>query len=151
LSGPTPYQAPDLALAFGAHVKAYQESDGQVGHEWNGAHCLILTTTARTSGSPRHNALIYVADGDDYVVVASNAGSQAHPSWYLNLTANPEVQVQVRADRFTARAETVTGEERSRLWASAVAVWPNYDVYTTRTDRELPVVRLRRQPPPSRR
>lgn len=143
-SGATPYKAPDLSLSFDDHVRQYKATGGAIGHEWNGVHTLILTTTGRRSGQQRDHALIYTEVDGDYIVIASKGGSPAHPGWYLNLEAEPTVAVQVLADRFAARAETVTGPERVRLWAKAAEVWPNYNVYTTRTDREIPVVRLRR-------
>lgn len=140
------YRPPDMSLAFEEHVRRYLETDGREGHEWNGATCLVLTTTGRRSGQPRQNALIYTSSGADYVVIASKGGAPQHPAWYLNLQAHPEVEVQVRGDRFKARARTATGAERAALWQLATVGWPNYDVYTTRTDRVIPVVVLSRLP-----
>ena len=68
------------------------------------------------------------------------------PGWYLNLVADPGVEVQVRGERFRARARTAEGEERARLWALMTTIWPNFDVYQTRTERRIPVVVL--EPPP---
>ncbi|MEV6860303.1 nitroreductase/quinone reductase family protein [Streptosporangium subroseum] len=79
-----------------------------------------------------------------YLVVASKGGAAAPPAWYLNLQANPEVKVQVLGDRFTARARTATAEEKPELWKIMTAVWPAYDEYQTKTDREIPVVVLER-------
>jgi deazaflavin-dependent oxidoreductase (nitroreductase family) len=140
------YRPPDLSLAFEEHVQRYLATDGREGHDWNGATCLVLTTTGRRTGEPRQNALIYTASGADYVVVASKGGAPQHPAWYHNLLAHPEVEVQVRGDRFKALARTATDTERAELWRLAAAGWPNYDVYTTRTDREIPVVVLSRLP-----
>ena len=137
------YRKPDVSLLQESHVEAYLETDGRVGHVWNGVTCLILTTTGRRTGKPRRIAIIYTTDGDDYIVVASNAGSTGHPLWYLNLVASPEVEVQVLGERFRATASTATGAERARLWLLAARQWPNYDTYVTRTDREIPVVVLR--------
>lgn len=78
------------------------------------------------------------------MIVASNGGALKPPSWYLNLQAEPEVRVQVKADKFTARACTVEGDERAKLWEKMAQVWPYYDEYTKRTDREIPVVVLER-------
>jgi deazaflavin-dependent oxidoreductase (nitroreductase family) len=137
------YQKPDLTLLGAEHVRRYQETGGEVGYLWNGAPTLLLTTTGRRSGEPRTTALIFGRDGDDYLVVASKGGAPQHPAWYLNLTAEPEVEIQVRADRMTAVARTAAdGDERARLWSIVTAVWPNYDVYVTRTDRTIPVVVL---------
>jgi deazaflavin-dependent oxidoreductase (nitroreductase family) len=140
------YRPPDMSLAFDEHVARYIETDGREGHDWNGATCLVLGTTGRRSGEPRTNALIYSAAGDEFIVIASKGGSPNHPAWYLNLQANPEVDVQVCGDRFKARARTATGAERAELWRLANVTWPNYDVYATRTDREIPVVVLSRIP-----
>lgn len=130
-------------MLFGKeHVQRYQETDGEEGHDWMGTTTLILTTTGRRSGQPRSTPLIYQSDGDNYVVIASNGGASDHPLWYYNLVANPEVGLQVRADRFTARARTATEEERSRLWPRMASVWPDYDDYQTKTDRPIPVVIL---------
>ena len=138
------YKAPDISLIGNEHVRRYEETDGEVGHEWNGATCLVLTTKGRKTGQDRKFALIYARDGDDYLVVASMGGAPRHPGWYLNLTANPDVTVQVKGDRFAARARTATAEERPLLWEIVNQVWPNYDAYATRTTREIPVVVLER-------
>ncbi len=98
-------------MLFGQdHVKRYIETDGEEGHEWQGVTTLILTTTGRRSGEKRSTPLIYGTSGDDYLVVASKGGAPDHPAWYLNLSEHPEVDVQVRADRFHARARTATAE-----------------------------------------
>lgn len=137
-----PYVKPDVSLIGDEHVRRYEETNGEVGHEWNGATCLVLTTTGRKSGETRKFALIYGQDGDNYLVVASKGGAPTHPGWYLNVSANPDVTVQVRGERFAARARTATPEEKPRLWKIVTDVWPNYDVYTTRTTRDIPVVVL---------
>lgn len=127
------------------HVKRYQETDGEVGHEWeNGTTTLILTTTGRKSGEQRSTPLIYRPHGDDVMVVASKGGSDAAPLWYLNIQADPEVHVQVKGDRYTARARVATPEEKPEMWRQMAEVWPDYDTYQTKTDREIPVVVLER-------
>ncbi|MER5181608.1 nitroreductase family deazaflavin-dependent oxidoreductase [Streptomyces sp. NPDC002896] len=143
------YTPPDISLVGAEHVRRYLETDGAVGHTWNGVHCLVLTTTGRTSGLQRSSALIYGTDADRYIVVASNGGSAGHPSWYLNVLAGPEVVLQVAADRFPAVAHTAEGPERERLWQVMTKVWPNYDVYQERTERLIPVVVLERKDSPS--
>jgi deazaflavin-dependent oxidoreductase (nitroreductase family) len=131
---------------FGAeHVRRYLETDGEVGYRWrNGAPILILTTTGRRSGEERVKPLIFGEDDGRYVVVASKGGAKHHPDWYLNLRAEPDVHVQVKADRFPARARTAEGEERARLWERMAEIWPAYDDYRQKTDREIPVVVLER-------
>ena len=135
---------PDLSLLGDAHVAKYRETDGQVGFRWNGATCLLLTTTGRKSGEPRTVPLIFAADGERCIVVASKGGAPEHPYWYRNLAVNPEVRVQVKGDVFTATARTVEGEERDRCWEIVTAVWPNYNEYVKRTTRVIPVVVLER-------
>lgn len=134
-------------MLFGQeHVKRYLQTDGAEGHDWQGASVLILTTTGSRSGEPRSTPLIYRKYGDDYLVVASKGGAREHPAWYLNLCKHPEVTVQVRGDRFSARARTATAEERPDLWALMTVNWPAYDEYQRNTTREIPVVVLERSP-----
>jgi deazaflavin-dependent oxidoreductase (nitroreductase family) len=136
----------DNTLLFGPeHVARYRETDGDVGHDWQGTITLLLTTTGRKSGEERTTPLIYQPVGDDaYAIVASKGGADAPPAWYLNLEAEPTVGVQVKGDRFTARARTATPEEKPDLWKKMAATWPAYDDYQQRTEREIPVVVLER-------
>ena len=138
----TEYTPPDLTLVGDEHVRRYQETDGEVGHLWNGVPTLVLTTTGRKSGEQRNSAMIYGKDGDSYVVIASQGGMPTHPNWYHNLTAEPRVQVQAGATKTAAIARTAEGEERDRLWKLMTGIWPNFDTYQTRTDRRIPVVVL---------
>ena len=126
------------------HIQRYVASDGANGHERNGATTLLLTTRGRKTGQWHRTALIYGRDGENYVIVASRGGAPNHPAWYLNLSANPEVRVQVNADKFTARAHTASPEEKARLWPIMTRVWPDYDKYQAKTEREIPVVVLER-------
>jgi deazaflavin-dependent oxidoreductase (nitroreductase family) len=127
------------------HVDRYVATDGEEGYSWhNGSEILILTTRGRKSGELRSNALIFGRHGPDYLVVGSKGGAPAPPAWYVNLVADPEVQVQVRGDRFAAHARSATPEEKPELWKTMTAVWPDYDQYQQRTDREIPVVILMR-------
>ena len=127
---------------FGAeHVRRYLETDGDVGYRWrNGAP--ILTTTGRKSGEERLRPLIFGEDDGSYVVVASQGGRPTHPDWYLNLTADPDVHVQIKGDRFPARAHTADDPERERLWREMAEIWPAYDEYQQKTVRRIPVVVL---------
>jgi proline iminopeptidase len=128
------------------HVRVYRETGGKVGHEWRkGAKILLLTTKGRSSGKPRTAPLIYEADGDRYVIVASKGGAPEHPGWYRNLAKDPNVEVQVLGEVFPARARTAGGEERERLWQLAAQQWPDYDSYAEKTDRQIPVVVLERR------
>ena len=128
-----------------AHVRRYRETSGEVGHIWKeGSTILLLTTTGRKTGHLHTTPLIYARDGDRYVIVASKGGAPEHPGWYRNLVKNPDVELQVLDEVFPARARTAEGEERERLWRLANEVWPHYDEYATKTDREIPVVVLER-------
>jgi deazaflavin-dependent oxidoreductase (nitroreductase family) len=134
----------DRSLFGAEHVRRYRETGGEVGHIWNGVPTLLLSTTGRRSGEERTTPLIYGQNGDAYVVVASKGGHPTHPAWYLNLVAEPKVELQVAADRFPARARTATAEERARLWPLMASIWPAYDDYQAKTEREIPVVVLER-------
>ena len=126
------------------HIRRYVETDGREGQLWRGVNTLLLTTRGRKSGKRRRTALIYGEDGDRLVLVASRGGHKNHPAWYLNLVENPEVEVQVGADKFSARARTASPEEKARLWPLMTSIWPAYDDYQARTEREIPVVVLER-------
>ncbi len=133
-------------MLFGQeHVERYRATDGEEGHDWEGTVCLLLTTKGRRSGEPRTAPLIYGRHGDDYLVVASKGGADEPPAWYLNLEADPDVELQVKADRFRARARVATPDEKPEMWKTMVAEWPAYDDYQRKTSREIPVVVLERQ------
>jgi len=137
------YRAPDLTLLGDEHIRRYLQTGGEVGYLWNGVPTLLLTTTGRKSGEPRTRALIFGQDGDDYLVVASMGGAPRHPQWYLNLVATPEAEIQVRAGRLPVTARTThSPREHARLWKIMAGIWPNYDAYQARTDREIPVLVL---------
>jgi len=126
------------------HPWLYRVSGGRIGGRVNGMPVLLLTTTGRRSGQSRTTPLIYGRDGDRYVVVASRGGAPAHPAWYDNLVAQPEISVQVMADRFRARARTASPVEKPALWKKMAAIWPPYEEYQQRTTREIPVVIIER-------
>jgi deazaflavin-dependent oxidoreductase (nitroreductase family) len=136
------YQQVDHSLLNAEHTRRYQETDGEVGYLWNGVPILLLTTTGRRSGKPRTTPLIFARDGDDYLVVGSKGGAPYHPNWYLNLVADPQAEIQVKGDHVAVATQTAPDDEKGRLWQIVVGVWPNYDVYQTRTDRPIPVVIL---------
>lgn len=136
------YQQPDLLLLGDDHVRAYRESGGEVGYIWNGVPTLLLTATGRRTGRKITSPLIFARDGDDYLIVASLGGAPKHPAWYLNLQANPEAEIQVKANQLAVLAHTASAQEKPRLWKIVTEVWPNYDTYQARTDRNIPVVVL---------
>ena len=126
------------------HMENYLATNGEDGHVWRGVPTLLLTTTGRRTGRSLMLPLIYGTHGDHYVIVASKGGNPKHPGWYVNLVAEPTVQVQVGAERFTARARTAAGDERAALWDQMADVWPPYNEYQTKTERQIPVVVLER-------
>ncbi len=121
----------------------YRASGGRLGGRFlRGAPVMLLTTIGRRSGEPRIAPLIYLEDGDNVVTVASKGGSARHPLWYRNLQANPDVEVQIGADKRKLRARIASVEEKDRLWPRLTMIYPDYDDYQARTDRDIPVVIL---------
>jgi deazaflavin-dependent oxidoreductase (nitroreductase family) len=131
---------------FGSeHVRVYRETAGERGYHWRGTTILLLSTEGRRSGVPRTTPLIHRTDGEDWIIVASKGGAPEHPSWFENLTANPEAVIEVKGDQVPVLARTAEGEERARLWSLMSEVWPAYEDYQSRTAREIPVVVLSRR------
>jgi deazaflavin-dependent oxidoreductase (nitroreductase family) len=126
------------------HIHDYVESDGEKGHKWRGVPTLLLTTRGRKSGKLRRTALIYGQDGDRYLLVASNGGSPTHPLWYLNLVEDPNVELQVGAEKFAARARTANASEKPRLWKIMSKLFPQYDKYQEKAGRDIPLIILER-------
>jgi deazaflavin-dependent oxidoreductase (nitroreductase family) len=133
----------DWSLFGAKHVQRYRETGGEVGYLWNDAPCCIVTTV-RSNGEARDTPLIFGTEGDAVVLVASAGGAPEHPWWYRDLDRNPQVEVQVKAERWTGAARTANGEERTRLWAAMSQIWPDYDRYQSKTDRDIPVVVIER-------
>ena len=133
------------------HLSRYLATNGEDGYFWDASlgggkglvPTLLLTTVGRKSGRALTMPLIFGRAGPDYVIVASKGGAPEHPAWYLNLEANPEVQIQVKAEKLTARAYTAQGAERAALWAKMVEIYGPYAQYQTKTDRQIPVVVLK--------
>lgn len=136
----------DLSLFGDGHVRAYRETNGETGYIWNTAPILLLTTKGRKSGAEHTSPLIFVRAGEDVAIIASKGGAPQHPAWFLNIEAEPNVQVQVKDDVYDAKARLAEGAERARLWDEAVKVWPQYADYQAATDRKIPVVVLERKP-----
>jgi deazaflavin-dependent oxidoreductase (nitroreductase family) len=129
------------------HVARYLETDGEDGYHWrNGTTILILFTTGRKSGEERSHALIFQEYDGAYLVVASKGGADAPPAWFVNLSDDPRVEVQIKGDRFPAIARVATPAEKPAMWAKMVEAWPDYDEYQKKTDRDIPVVVLERTP-----
>lgn len=118
-------------------------SGGRLGGRFlRGAPVGLLTTRGRKSGQPRTLPLIYLRDGERVVIVASQGGMPRHPIWYLNLQAHPEVTFQIGGERRSYRARRAPADEKAALWPRLCQVYPDYDDYQKRTDRDIPVVVL---------
>ena len=126
----------------GFHGWLYRLSNGRIGGGMREAKILVLTTTGRKSGKPRSFPLIYLEHGDAKAVMASNSGGASHPAWYFNLVANPDVSYQIRSDTTAATATTADAGTKAQLWPDFVSVYPTYEKYTEKTDRDFPVVLL---------
>jgi deazaflavin-dependent oxidoreductase (nitroreductase family) len=138
--------ATDDDKLFGAeHVRVYRETGGEHGYHWRGTTILLLTTTGRKSGEERTTPLIHRTDADRWIVIASKGGHPEHPGWFQNLEADPDAEIQVLDQVIPVRASTAEGAGRERLWKLMTEVWPDYDDYQSKTDREIPVVVLERR------
>jgi deazaflavin-dependent oxidoreductase (nitroreductase family) len=127
------------------HVERYEATDGADGFHWrNGTTILLLHTRGRKSGAEYTTPLIFREYDGKYLVVASKGGAPEPPDWYLNLHDDPEVAVQIKGDRFVAKARTAEPDEKPAMWQRMTEVWPDYDEYQKKTDREIPVVVLER-------
>jgi deazaflavin-dependent oxidoreductase (nitroreductase family) len=135
----------DDALFGPEHVRVYRETAGEHGYHWRGTTILLLTTKGRRTGEPRTMPLIHRVDGDRWVVVASKGGWQNDPVWFQNLEAEPNAEIEVRDEKIPVVASAAEGAERERLWGLMTQVWPDYDAYQQRTEREIPVVVLTRR------
>lgn len=139
----------DINQRIGAHIKLYL-TDPVKAHMWDATALgldgpvptLLLTTIGRKSGEPRHVPLLYVDDGDGFLVVGSKGGNVDHPVWFLNLQANPECEIRVAALHTKARARVLEGDDYARVWSKITTAYPNYAKYQARTDRQIPVIRL---------
>ena len=125
-----------------ANVVAFRATRGRLGNKLGGADVLLLDHLGRRSGKKRTTPLIYIRDGEDVVVVASKGGAPQDPLWWLNLKAHPDTTVQIGAQKLPVTARQASPEEKNGLWPRLNEVWPDYDAYQRRTDRDIPVVIL---------
>jgi F420H(2)-dependent quinone reductase len=132
---------PPWAVRIGGklNVPLYRLSRGRMGGKLGRAPILLLTSTGRRSGRERTAPVLYMLDGEDLVVIGSNAGHAGAPAWSLNLKANPEARVEIAAERRLVRARLSEGEERERLWRAMNAQYEGFEDYRERTDREIAV------------
>lgn len=125
------------------HVFVYRLTRGKFGSEMRGFRVLLLTTTGRKTGKKRTTPLGYFEHDHSYVIIGSNAGSDAHPAWFHNLKSQPHATIQVKDRRLEVTAETAKPDERTQLWTRLVEVAPGYADYAKQTNREIPLVILR--------
>ena len=140
LSGPARLA---LKLGSGMHAGVYRATGGKLFGRMGKSPILLLNTVGRKSGKKRTSPLLYVMDGDDFVVIASKGGAATHPAWYLNLMANPEATVEIGDREVQVEAEMADPEEKPRLWQKMVEMYPTYDDYQRKTEREIPLLLLR--------
>lgn len=119
------------------NVPLYRVSGGRLMGKVNEAPVLLLTTTGRKSGQQRTAPVVYLAEGESYVVIGSNAGHSRTPAWSLNLKATPEAEVEVGRRRVPVRARVAEGEERADLWRRHNVQYSGFDEYEARTDRDI--------------
>jgi len=130
-------------LGTDVHTLLYRLSRGLVGHRMPGMPAmLLLDHVGAKSGKARTTPLVYIEDGDAFVIVASKGGHPKHPAWFHNLRANPETRIQVGSRRIPVTARVATDTERERLWPEVVRAYSGYEGYQRRTDRKIPLVML---------
>ncbi len=130
----------------GVHTAVYRATGGRVAGEAGNLPVLLLTTTGRRSGKQRTTPLLYVRDGDDLVVVASNGGRDWFPAWWLNLQQHPDAVVELGRERREVSATKADPEQRARFWPKFTGAYPGYLDYQARTAREIPLVILHPDP-----
>ena len=128
-----------------AIIDEFHSNGGKVPSHFGGAKILLLTHTGAKSGQKRTNPLMYLQDGNRFLIFATKGGSPTNPDWYHNLVAHADVTVEVGTESFQARAVVVTGPERDRLYARQVQAYPQFGDYEKRTTRKIPVVALERK------
>jgi deazaflavin-dependent oxidoreductase (nitroreductase family) len=139
LSGPARLA---LKLGSGAHAGVYRATGGKLFGRMGKSPILLLNTVGRKSGKKRTSPLLYVMDGEDFVIIASKGGAPTHPAWYLNLRKDPEATVEIGDREVRVRAEEADSEAKARLWRKMVEMYPTYDDYQKKTEREIPLLIL---------
>lgn len=127
-------------------IDEFRANEGRVGGYFDGASILLLHTTGARTGHARVNPLVYLPDGDRYVIIASKGGAPTNPDWYHNLLANPDVEVEVGSETIPVRATVIEDdEERTALYARQVERREGFADYLKKTDRRIPVIALERR------
>jgi len=133
-----------LKLFVATHVALFRATRGRIGSSMRGGKVLLLTTTGHKSGKQRTVPVMQFDDGGRRFVIASFAGSPEHPAWFKNLQKKPEVGVELRGERYQARAEALSSAERAPIWQKLVATAPDFAAYEKKAGgREIPVVELK--------
>jgi deazaflavin-dependent oxidoreductase (nitroreductase family) len=123
-------------------ISEFRDNAGRVGGMFEGATMLLLHHTGAKSGAERVAPLVYLPDGDRYVIFASKGGAPENPAWYHNLKAKPDTKIEVGDESLEVEVEEVSGDERDRLYEAQVAVMPQFAEYAEKTDRQIPVLVL---------
>ena len=135
---------PDINAFNRKVIAEFRANDGAVTGPFAGSPLLLLTTIGAKSGIARTTPLVHTRDGDNVVIIASKGGAPSDPDWFRNLSANPQVEVELPGEHFHARARVAEGEERNRLYRAQAQLMPNFDEYAAKTERVIPVVVLER-------
>jgi len=126
-----------------AHVPAYRLTGGRfLPPPLGRSRTVLVDHVGRRSGTKRTTPLLYLADGDDVVIVASKGGAPRHPAWFLNLSEMETTEIRIGGERRRVSVRTATPEEKRRLWPRLVEIWADYESYQRRTEREIPLVIL---------
>ena len=123
-------------------VSEFRDNAGQVGGMFEGAKMLLLHHTGVKSGTERVAPLVYLPDGDHYVIFATKGGAPQNPAWYHNIKAKPDAKIEVGEQTLEVEVQEVQGDERERLYAAQVALMPQFAEYAEKTDRLIPVLVL---------
>lgn len=123
-------------------INEFRQNHGKVGGPFEGAPLLLLHTTGARSGKTRISPIMYLPDGDRYLIFASNAGADQHSAWYWNLRANPEARIEVGDETLDVRAVELTGTERDEKYRAQAELYPGFAEYERKTDRVIPVLAL---------
>lgn len=127
------------------HIDEFRASGGKIGGRFEGRPVLLLTTKGAKTGRPHTTPMMYLLEDGHLYVFASKGGAPTHPDWYWNLVANPDVIVELGAERFEATATSLADGERDRVYARQSELYPQFADYQRKTERLIPVVELTRQ------
>jgi len=123
-------------------IAEFRKNHGRVGGYFESASLLLLHTVGKRSGKPRVNPVMYLRDGERYLIFASKAGADTHPDWYSNLKAHPDAQIEVGDETIDVKAEEIQGPERDRLYERQASLYPAFAEYQRKTKRVIPVIAL---------